>query len=231
MKRMLGVLMAILLLLGAAAALADGIAYVVNPNSEDRLHLRTEASSGATSLGRYYTGTKVETLGTSGDFTKVRIGKQTGYMMTRYLKSEAEALDLLWAVVAPPSEAEKVTLRETAGEKAKAISSCTRGEVVQVMGLVANGGYVHVRTMLADGYLPRDAVQIDGESPRTTVLPITEGYIGAATNVRAYPSLDAPPVIQASSGEVRVLGQAGGWHYWRFPMAAPTSVGLCMGDF
>ena len=60
-------------------------AVVNNPNPQDRLHLRTEPSQEAPSLGKYYSGTPVHILQTSGDWAKVDIYGIQGYMKLRYL--------------------------------------------------------------------------------------------------------------------------------------------------
>ncbi|MBO4837668.1 MAG: SH3 domain-containing protein [Clostridia bacterium] len=56
-----------------------------NPDPEDRLNLRERPDRGSASLGKFYNGTYVEVLEKGGEWTYVRIGRQVGYMMTRYL--------------------------------------------------------------------------------------------------------------------------------------------------
>ena len=66
----------------------DGWAVVNNPDSKDRLHLRTAPKKGADSLGKFYNGTPVQVIEELGDWCHVRIGLDghlEGYMMTRYL--------------------------------------------------------------------------------------------------------------------------------------------------
>ena len=63
-------------------------ALVVNPNPEDRLHLRERADRGSKSLGKFFNRTPVRVLERGETWTKVRIGtvaNLTGYMMTKYL--------------------------------------------------------------------------------------------------------------------------------------------------
>ena len=72
-------------------------AVVNNPNPADRLNLRTAASSGAASLGKYYNGVAVYVLQVvNSDWVKVRIGESgagvaEGYMMRRYLAFASQA--------------------------------------------------------------------------------------------------------------------------------------------
>ena len=72
----------------------SGWAVVNNPDSADRLHLRTKASRSGTSLGKFYNGTPVQVLERKGDWTRVQIGfgatARTGWMMTKYLAFGAD---------------------------------------------------------------------------------------------------------------------------------------------
>lgn len=64
----------------------DYQAAVNNPKASDRLHLRTEASEKAASLGKYYNGVLLTVTGkTANGWTPVAIGNLQGYMKTSYL--------------------------------------------------------------------------------------------------------------------------------------------------
>jgi uncharacterized protein YgiM (DUF1202 family) len=74
---------------GSSSSITSGsVGYVSNGK---RLHLRSGAGTGYSSLGLYYTGCPVTALASSSNgWVKVRIGNvnqgsQTGYMMTEYL--------------------------------------------------------------------------------------------------------------------------------------------------
>lgn len=56
-----------------------------NGDPEDRLHLREKPDKGSRSLGKFYNGTPVEVLEKGSEWTRVKIGNITGYMMTKYL--------------------------------------------------------------------------------------------------------------------------------------------------
>ena len=67
----------------------SAVATVKNPDAADRLHLRKEASTKASSLGKYYNGVRVILLGdTDGEFTHVGIGTDGGYLLEGYMKTE-----------------------------------------------------------------------------------------------------------------------------------------------
>lgn len=56
-----------------------------NSNPQDRLHLREKPDQESRSLAKFYNGTPVQILKNGKEWTKVRIGNMTGYMMTKYL--------------------------------------------------------------------------------------------------------------------------------------------------
>ena len=64
-----------------------GWAVVHNPQAEDRLNLRVSPDRSAESYGKFYNGTPVRVLKTSGDWCQVQIGAKDmiGWMMRRYL--------------------------------------------------------------------------------------------------------------------------------------------------
>ena len=101
MKKLLGALLALALLLSLGAALADGraltpgsIAYVNNPNPADRLNLRTGPGTRFASLGKYYNGTWVTVLDVTGDgWAHVRTDVIEGYVRAEYLQAAEESAD------------------------------------------------------------------------------------------------------------------------------------------
>ncbi len=102
MKKLYGGLVLLVLLLSLpvlSLAMGDGV-VVNNPNPKDRLHMRTEPSTSATSLGKYYNGTPATVLdwnvkdgwvkvgiGYAGDVNGREAYQLEGYMMRQYLTS------------------------------------------------------------------------------------------------------------------------------------------------
>ncbi len=72
-------------ILAAEALTTDNYALVNNPDPADRLHLRAAASKDAVSKGMYYNGTPVYVNEDLGDWVKVTVANDDGYMMKRYL--------------------------------------------------------------------------------------------------------------------------------------------------
>ncbi len=75
---------------------ASGWAAVRNPRPEDRLNLRTKAQRSADSYGKFYNGSPVRVLETSGGWCRVRIGNSdlTGWMVSDYLAFGSQANDV-----------------------------------------------------------------------------------------------------------------------------------------
>ena len=93
-KRIWVLLLAAVMGLFTACALADdyGTAVVDGGNS-NRVHLREDPSTEANSLGLYFTGTQVECRSDpKQEWVKVQIGRERGYMKSKYLK-RGEAAD------------------------------------------------------------------------------------------------------------------------------------------
>jgi len=63
----------------------DGWAVVKSDKPTDRLHLRTAPSTGAESIGRYYSGTPVQILEDQSEWTWVSVGGIEGYMAKKFL--------------------------------------------------------------------------------------------------------------------------------------------------
>ncbi len=96
MKKKLCVLLAMMLLSGAAASGLCESLFVDNRETDkvypERLNLRAEPSKNGAIIGLYYTGAEVENLGEENEeYTKVRIGGVNGYMASEYLITAQEA--------------------------------------------------------------------------------------------------------------------------------------------
>lgn len=91
MKRLIALI--VLMVLAASSACAGDMIYINNPSAKDRLHLRTEPSANAESLGKYYNGAPVERIGyfKQNGWIKVEVGLEagslTGYMDGRFITS------------------------------------------------------------------------------------------------------------------------------------------------
>lgn len=193
---------------------ADSKLYVLSPNPSDRLHLRKQPTSKSESLGKFYTGTMVEALGDSGDYTKVRVFGTVGYMQTKYLsKAQQEWSPGRWASVNLEGSGNSQALLSNASSQGKALAYCKDGTAVQILG--ESGDYYQVRTYAQDGYMPKKSLTEDGKAGRIVIRPLLWGSIGKdKVNLRCAPSKDALSLGLMNTGDfVSILGTVGVWYY------------------
>ena len=123
-------------------------AVVNNPNSIDRLNLRTKPSQEAPSLGKYYSGTSVEVLsGDENGWTKVRLHTLEGYMMTKYLVFGQEQFKVGYAMPSVKINNTKgvgLNLRQDQSTNSPSLGLYKNGSVVCAFGVSQT--WCHVRT-------------------------------------------------------------------------------------
>ena len=132
-------------------------AYVCNPDSTDRLHLRAAPSANAASLGKYYNGVQVLVLDDAGGgYLHVLVGPLEGYMKASYLSSRPVA-----------SAQPVVTVRNARGTGANVRSSpsssatypwvARNGETLTVLA-VREDGWLHVNYQGMGGFVRGELV-------------------------------------------------------------------------
>lgn len=136
--------------------------YVNNPDPKDRLNLREKPGRSSKSLGRYYSGTEVEFLfdiAPSREWSRVKIGSVTGYMMSEYLSFGNSSPGWL-----PPSgvlSGERSIIDKPSPSSVLAV--LPKGERVEILGFI--GDLAHVRAESGYiGYVPLSDV---GGEPKT----------------------------------------------------------------
>ena len=80
---------------------ASNYAQVVNPNPDERLHLRERPDRKSPSLGKYYSGTPVTVLSEQGDWAEVMVGGRHGWMMKDFLDLGRQHDAALWLNTLP----------------------------------------------------------------------------------------------------------------------------------
>jgi len=128
-------------------SLADGLpvnAYISNPDSNDRLHLRTAPSKNAKSLGKYYNGTVGTLKGftADGEWLKVELYGRTGYMMTDFITIEGKTNRTYYGIPTCLTT-RRTDLYHDAGLTDQA-RTLEQGKDFEVLGLV-NENTLHVR--------------------------------------------------------------------------------------
>lgn len=200
--------------------------YVVNPGLGDRLHLREGASSQSASLGTYYSGTVVEMLNHSTEFSQVRIGTQEGYMQSTYLDQTQQGYaQATWRTV-NVEKGSSLHLRTQPSTTAVSLGTFGNGIVVQVIGepnetQVAEGGegaadYLWVRLASQEGYMNGTLLLEDGSAEKPMLTTLRYGKLTRASEMRSFPDATGAAMGTYEAGTmVDVLGIAGVWYYVR----------------
>lgn len=147
-------------------------ATVNNPNSIDRLNLRTMPSEDAPTLGKYYSGTVVEVLGeTQNGWTKVRFHTLEGYMMTRYLAfghDQSQVIPTILSVQIKNPNGTGLNLRRQPSTASPSLGLYPNGSIVTVYGVGET--WCHVQTGDGNvGFMLRESLSPTPEFARTKV--------------------------------------------------------------
>lgn len=140
----------------------------IDAGNADRVHLRAEPSIESQSLGLYFSGARVEAGDEMEGFTQVDIGTESGYIMSKYLKSIPEGIDSALRVGTIRSDVSYVNLRSHA-EGEEVMDDVDRGDTVTVMGETANGWYC-VEYGGRIGYMKRSLVRLGGLAAQQNTL-------------------------------------------------------------
>lgn len=133
MKKLLCLALCLLFLPLWAAGETEGYLSFVNGKTADRVHLRKAPSVDSESLGLFFTGTPV-TCFSDPDQTwiKVKIGAQSGYMMSKFLSTADEAgFEMVGRVKNVPDYVRVLTEPKDGADFVFSISS---GETTRVLG-------------------------------------------------------------------------------------------------
>ncbi len=113
-------------------------AFVMGLTS-DRVHLRAEMSTSGPSMGLYFTGAPVTAQTVDGTWSRVTIGNETGYMMSKYLYygSSYDLPSLPTGYI----NARSVNIRYESTKASGVAAVANRNDIVSVMGETHNGWY------------------------------------------------------------------------------------------
>ena len=147
-KRLIGLLMA-LMLLAPAAAMAHGAVVDNGSDPASRLNMRVQPSREAAAIGKFVSGTPVEVIADAGGgWSQVCIGggrnSVTGYMMTSYLKDFSMIDARETRCVASPYGTQSVVLRDRPSNSYDAVAMLMVGETVTVIGVSGDFCFVQL---------------------------------------------------------------------------------------
>lgn len=119
---------------------SQGWAAVNNPNPKDTLYLREKANKDGAFIGQYYNGTPVRILQEKGDWVRVDIFGQTGWMMARYLDFTEPCRISLAYLPAKTFYNGSATLYDSPSASASS-KPLYSADGLRVLGVTANGFY------------------------------------------------------------------------------------------
>lgn len=208
----------------ASAYQATVQAVVNNPDSAERLNLRSRPDKDASAHGKYYSNTPVEILGNIGGYSLVIVnGSDWGYMQTKHLKTgvsgspapaAVSANDIQgYAVVNNPKVEDKLYLRAAAKESTERLGEYANGTTVEL--LARDGNYWHVRIFDKTGYMHADYLRPDTHD--TIVLThavLQRDETGSNVPLFAYPATNAPTLITSvpEGTRAKIISRAGVWY-------------------
>ena len=148
-------------LAGIACAEGFGTA-VIDAGDATKLHLRAQPLKESQSYGLYFTGTQVTCLSdpSAGEWTRVMVGTQDGYMGTEYLKTGASAEQVVSAQpVGVVGAKQGIDLRSGPSEGDTALEHVASGERMLLLGETSGHWYL-ARYGTREGYVKAEFVSM-----------------------------------------------------------------------
>ena len=209
-----------LLLVLCTGAQAGGYlqGVVVNDRPENRLHLRVLPDTQAQSLGKYYTGVRVEVLNDRdfGDWAQVRVRGVEGFMLKTYLRIGGDAYvapATPSAFVNNPNPADRLNLRSRPDERAQSLGRYYNGTRVTVLGVA--GAWYHVDVEGQSGYMRGAYLSLEdaGGGAEAGDAVVNNPNPQDRLHLRVLPDTQAQSLGKYYNGvHVRVLGgSTGAW--------------------
>lgn len=153
----------------AVRAEEEIIDAVIDGDNASKVHLRAAPSTQASSLGLYFTGTRLICLSDRSDaWTHVVIGAEEGYIMSRYLGSNAENVTSKQPVAVVSAKG-GVNLRSAPTKQSERKAALEQGDTMIILGETASHWY-YADTSAGLGYVMADYVEMTGETAHSNAI-------------------------------------------------------------
>ena len=164
----------------------------------DAVNFRSGPSTSYSSLGSFNKGDKVEYLGTSGSWVKVKYNNKTGYVYGSYVGNYATITQYVTATT--------LNVRSGAGTSYPVLGSLSKGTKVEVIS--TTNGWSKISYNGSTGYVSSQYL-----SDNTTSTNTTTKYVTATTlNVRSGAGTSYSVLGSLSKGtKVEVISTTNGW--------------------
>lgn len=159
-----------------------GIANISSGN----LNIREKATTDSKSVGKMTKRNACEILETEGEWSKIKSGSVTGYVMTSYLLTgeEAEAAAKKELVTIATVQTDSLRVREKASTQSRILSLIGKGEELVV--LEDTGDWVKVEIDEEEGYISREFVKLEDKLPTAkSMKELTVAAEAGAAGTRA----------------------------------------------
>ena len=188
----------IMLHTGMSTAFADTEYRVI---TGDAVNFRSGPSTSYSSIGKFNKGDKVEYLGESGSWVKVKYSSKTGYVYGTYVGEDTSNTTTKYV------NATSLNFRSGPSTSYSIIGSISKGSKVEVIS--TSNGWSKIKYDGKTGYVSSKYLTSSAPESSTT----TTKYVNATTlNVRSGPSTSYSVIGSLSNGsKVEVISTSNGW--------------------
>ncbi|HHU62768.1 MAG TPA: SH3 domain-containing protein [Clostridiales bacterium] len=186
------------------------------------LNVRSGAGTKNSRIGVIQKNTKVEILGTSGEWYKIKAGSLTGYVHGDYIKITSGGSTP--SDPTPPAgktygtvTASALNVRKSASTSAAKVGLLPKGKQVEILG--SSGKWYKIKSGSITGYVHSDYIKItsgggsSSSSTKTVTVTASSGL-----NVRSGPGTNYKRITVAKKGtKLQVLSQSGKWLKVKLP--------------
>ena len=206
----LTLLLSALLLMASAES---SVQYIVSVN-KSAVNMRAGASKETVVVDKLTTGKQVKVLGTEGNWTRIRVNGQEGYVMSIFLSSRDPNLkaEAPRYIKSPNSMA--VNVREEAGKGSKVKTKLVTGTAVTITDVEGDWAAITIDSTGETGYVQVDFLVTENPYGEDTsskggrkVYLISEN--GGSINIREKPGKQSTVIDQVPSGTEVILLEAG----------------------
>ena len=189
----------IMLHTGMTTAFADTEYRII---TADAVNFRSGPSTSYSSIGKFNKGDKVEYLGESGSWIKVKYSSKTGYVYGDYVEKDTSSTKTTKYV-----NASSLNFRSGPSTSYSVIGKLSSGDKVEVIS--TSNGWSKIKYDGKTGYVSSKYLSSSAPQSSTTTIK----YVNASSlNVRSGPSTNNSVIGKLSSGDkVEVISTSNGW--------------------
>jgi len=213
-----------------------GLAVISLRSASSKLNMRKEATTSSSIVGTLKHGTKVEVLAESGDWSRIRSGSLTGYVMTAYLTTDMDSVATPDPTKKPADEDSSESYRTLSyGDSGTAVKKLqTRLKELGYFDGQLGGNYLKLTRAAVEEYQAANGWTVDGiATPELQREIFEENNVNTAANasvavgsdsylnLRKKASASSSVVARMKNGtRVFVMDSEGDWYQVK------TSTGL-----